>query len=204
VSRDELVELLWGRVAGSDDKVGHRLAVALSTARGVLDPRRLAPADHFIGAGPANLWLNVDRLSIDVERFLSEARHGLTLYARGPAEPARAVLAGVEQTYRAEVFADDPYDDWARPLRDEVAATHLDVLRALAKLASDAGDTGEAAGHLTRVLAADPYDEGSHRDLVRTLAEAGRHGEARRAHMRYLAAMREIGVPVAEADRVLR
>jgi len=57
--------------------------------------------------------------------------------------------------------------------------------------------------YLLRVLDKDPYDEQGHRDLVDALAVAGRHGEARRAYERYVAAMRTLGValppPVGQA-----
>ncbi|WP_162907937.1 AfsR/SARP family transcriptional regulator, partial [Allorhizocola rhizosphaerae] len=201
VAREHLIELLWG---GPPSKaVNHRLAVALSTVRGVLDPGRRSPADHFISAGHANMWLNLDRMTVDVECFLTDARHGLRLCGQGAAEDARVVLAAVEQAYPAEVFADEPYDTWAQPLRDEVRSTYLVVLRTLARLARQAGDADEAAAHLRRIIADEPYDEQAHRDLLVTLVEAGRHGEARRAYDRYAEAMTDIGVPVPERTVLL-
>ncbi|GIH03754.1 hypothetical protein Rhe02_18210 [Rhizocola hellebori] len=198
VARDELIDLLWGREAasaGDAKKINHRLAVALSTVRGVLDPGRRSPPDHFVSAGPTNIWLNLDRMSVDVESFLTDARHGLRLCAQGAADDARIVLAAVEQAYSAEVFADEPYDTWAQPLRDEVRATYLNVLRTLARLARHAGEVDEATVHLRRIIADEPYDEQAHRDLLDTLVDAGRHGEARRAYDRYVEAMTDIGVP---------
>jgi DNA-binding SARP family transcriptional activator len=192
VARDELLELLWGG-AGKPEKVAHRLAVALSTVRGVLDPGRRAPADEYIGTGPANIWLNLDRVAVDVETFLADAAHGLRLHARGNAE-ARTVLLAVEHSYVGEVFADDPYDDWAQPLREEAHGTYLQVLRALVRLGGGPDDT---IRRLSVVLADDPYDERCHRDLVGTLVDAGRHGEARRAYDRYRAAMRDLGLAPA-------
>jgi DNA-binding SARP family transcriptional activator len=49
-----------------------------------------------------------------------------------------------------------------------------------------------------RLLVADPYDEQVHRMLVRTLARAGRHGEARRSFDRWVAAMRVIDAPLPD------
>ncbi len=195
VARDELIELLWGRDAGDAKKVNHRLAVALSTVRGALDPGRRCAADHFVGAGQANVWLQLEKMTVDVESFLTDARHGLRLWAQGSASDARIVLSSVEQARTADVFADEPYDTWAQPLRDEVRATHLNVLRTLARIAGQVGDADEAATHLRRIITDEPYDEQAHRDLLDTLVEAGRHGEARRAYDRYVEAMTDIGVP---------
>jgi DNA-binding SARP family transcriptional activator len=201
VPRDELVELLWGEAGGGDDRIAHRFAVALSTVRGVLDPGRRSPVDQFIAAGATNLWIDVERVAVDVELFLSDAGYGLRLAANGEAADAYAVLTAVTAGGAGAVFADDPYDDWARGLRAEVETARLDVARALARLTDD---PGEAARHLEAVLDADPYDERSHHALLRVLRDAGRHGAARQAYGRYRLAMDEIGVPAAEFDVALR
>jgi DNA-binding SARP family transcriptional activator len=195
IARDQLIELLWG---GDDaGKAGHRLAVLLSTVRGVLDPQRRAPADHFVAGNSANIALNVDRVSVDVEVLLSDARHGLRLARGGHPADALAVLAGVERAYTGEFCAGDPYDEWSAPLRDEVRATYQHVLRVLADGSRSAGELDDAVRYLMRLLATDRYDERAHRDLVAVLTDAMRHGEAHRARLRYIAAMREIGVTPA-------
>ena len=44
------------------------------------------------------------------------------------------------------------------------------------------------------MLEQDPYDEEAHLGIVRTLAAARRHGEARRCHAIYRARMAAIGL----------
>jgi len=194
VPRDELTELLWGESA-VDPAVGHRLNVAVSTARGVLDPGRRRPPDHFIAAGPANLRVDLTTVEVDVETFLRDARDGLRLHADGAVDDALLVLGAAELSYVDDMFADDPYDEWAWPARDHARSAHLDVLRALTELSLDRGQRDEAVRRLRRILATEPYDERSHRALIGVLVGDGRHGEARRAVTRYAAAMREIGQP---------
>ncbi len=194
VHREELVELLWGEAA-SDPGVSHRLAVALSTARGVLDPRRSAPSDHFIAAGGANLRANLDRLDVDVEAFFRDAGDGLRLLADDAGDDARLALAAADRQYAGDVYDDEPYDDWAQPLREHARAVRLDVLRALAELCQRRGELDETVRYLRRILDVEPYDERAHRTLLGVLTDSGRHGEARRALARYAAAMREIGLP---------
>ncbi|MEV0968328.1 BTAD domain-containing putative transcriptional regulator [Microtetraspora glauca] len=196
--REEIAESLW---PGEDSgRVGHRLSVALSVLRSVLDPDRRAATDHFIRASPGAVALDTSRVTIDVEDFLEEAEHGLRLGKHG-----RAVLAGVERHYTGDFLEDEPYEEWAVATRELARATYLRVVRALAQLAVEAGDVDEAIRWLLRILDLSPYDEQPHLDLVRVLSDGGRHGEARRAYQRYAAAMRAIGVapsrPPAAGDR---
>lgn len=187
IGREEIAELLW---PGEESvKIGHRLSVALSVLRSVLDPDRRAATDHFIRASPGAVALDASRVTIDVEDFLEEAEHGLRLGRHG-----RAVLAGVERHYTGDFLEDEPYEEWAVATRELARATYLRVVRALAGLAVEAGDVEEAIRWLLRILDLSPYDEQPHLDLVRVLRDAGRHGEARRAYRRYAAAMRAIGV----------
>ncbi|MGW4465132.1 BTAD domain-containing putative transcriptional regulator [Micromonospora sp. NPDC004704] len=192
VSRGVLCELLWPD--DNAERTGHRLSVLLSIVRGVLDPDRAHPADHFLVADQASVALDVTRLRVDVEEFFAHVVHGRRLLDRGAAAEARTVLATAEREYRADVFEDEPYADWSAPLREEVRAAYLNMLRMLARASRAAGDPETAVACLLRLLEKDPYDEPAHRALVRTLVAGGRHGEARRALHRYAEAMRAIGV----------
>jgi DNA-binding SARP family transcriptional activator len=71
-------------------------------------------------------------------------------------------------------------------------------VRRLATLRSRQNRIDDAQGLLVRLLVVDPYDEQVHRMLVRTLARAGRHGEARRAFRRWRDAMRAIDAPLPD------
>jgi DNA-binding SARP family transcriptional activator len=190
-----LCELLWP----DDDagKTGHRLSVLLSIVRSVLDPGKLHPADHFVVADAACVALDVTHLRVDVTEFLGAVAYGRHLLDR--ADPAaRAVLAAAVRDYTADVFDDEPYADWAGPLREQARAAYLTVLRLLAISHREGGDIHSAMECLLRLLEKDPYDEPAHRALIRTLVGAGRHGEARRAFARYRDAMRVIAVRVPD------
>jgi DNA-binding SARP family transcriptional activator len=190
VPRDELAELLWP--ADDPGRTGHRLSVQLSIVRGVLDPARTRDPDHFLVADQASVALDRGRLRVDVEDFLGAVAHGLGLRGRGAVDEARVALGAAERLYGGDLFEDEPYADWAVPLREEARAAYLRCVRVLADLGRAAGDTEQAVWYLLRLLDKDPYDEAAHRAMVDTLAAAGRHGEARRASVRYRAAMRAI------------
>lgn len=171
IARDELARLLWAEDSG---RVGHRLSVALSTVRSALDP-----AGDLVLADQHTVALDTGRAVIDLEDFLAAARVGLRTGDRD-------ALVAAEAAYTGDLFEDEPYDDWAVALREEVLAVYLRVTRVLA---ARAPDVDEAGYYLRRLLAKDPYDEQAHRDLVAALTAAGRHGAAIRAKARFTEAM---------------
>ncbi len=192
VRREEIVELLWPDDRAAE-RLGSRLSVTLSTLRAVLDPDKTFDADHFIATDGPGLRLDLAHLQVDVEVFLDLVRRALA--AVGGGEPTSAgMLAEAETAYTGDFLADDPYDDWAVGLREEARGAYLHVARLLAQAAADVGDADSAARYLLRILERDPYDEGAHLGLVRAMAAAGRHGEARRVYRSYWARMEEIGV----------
>jgi DNA-binding SARP family transcriptional activator/tetratricopeptide (TPR) repeat protein len=189
VPREELCELLWP----DDDpaKTGHRLSVLLSIVRGVLDPTKTRAADHYLVADQASIALDVTRVRVDVEDFLSYVARAARLLDAGDRAEARELLITIDRHHGADAFDDEPYASWSGSLREQTRTAYLSMLRMLAQVC---GPATSADGYLLRLLERDPYDEPAHRSLVRRLVRAGRHGEARRAFDRYGQAMREIGV----------
>ncbi|MDY7089146.1 MAG: BTAD domain-containing putative transcriptional regulator [Actinomycetota bacterium] len=192
VPRGELCELLWPDDA--PERTGHRLSVLLSIVRGVLDPAKNFPPDHFLVADQACIALDLSRVRVDVEEFLAHVAHARRLMESGAVADARAVLTAADRQYHADAFEDDPYTDWSGPLREEARAAHLSLLRALAQVSHATSGPAAAVGYLLRLLGRDPYDQPAHRALVRMLVAGGQHGEARRAFARYHEAMESIGV----------
>ncbi|MEV6524635.1 BTAD domain-containing putative transcriptional regulator [Longispora sp. NPDC051575] len=200
VPRDELAELLWP--GGDDgDRRAHRLTVALSILRTVLDPRRRVGPDWYVRGDSGGVALDLSHLDIDVEGFVDTAEHGLRLTTRDPADPAGLeLLANAERSYPGDFLADEPYDDWSAPLRDYARSLFIQVERALAGAARTSGDTDGAVRALLRLLEADPYDSAAHELHIGLLTGVGRYGEAGRAFSRYATAMTALGLP---ADGVL-
>jgi DNA-binding SARP family transcriptional activator len=187
--RGYLMETLW---PGEDpDRVANRLSVALTTVRGVLDPERHFPAEHFVVSDKDTVALNLDAVDIDVERFLSATADGLDCVRRADIARGLGILSGAAAVYAGEFLEENPYDDWAVPVREEARAAYVAALRLLAR---HAGDPDTAVTNLLRILETDRYDEQAHLGLVHALSDAGRHGEAHRHYLNYRRAMDDLGV----------
>lgn len=195
VPRDELIALLWP--GEESDRLGDRLNVTVSTLRGVLDPDRDLDADHVVASGEGSLRIVLEHLEVDVERLLDDEARAERLHRTGRVEEALEHDRRVVATHRGTFLEEHAYDDWAVPLREQARAAYLTSLRRLADAAAGRGDTGTEARLLLRVLELDAYDEPTHLRLVRALARAGRHGEARRAYAQYSAAMDELEIEPA-------
>ena len=195
VPRDVLKEKLWPDAEPAT--LANRLSVALSTVRAILDPDRRFPGDHFISTGSDAIKLELDHVAIDVEVFLHDVAAGEA--RRGAARPAEATehLRAAVAMYAGDFLEEDLYEDWAIPLRERARAAYVAAAGALAADAEAAGDGETAMRCYLRILERDPVHENAHLRLVRAMAAAGRHGDARRSYRNYCAAMREIGVQPA-------
>ncbi len=186
--RDQLMELLWPRVGPA--VAGNRLSVLLSTVRDVLQPNPVgaAPVDTTDGA----VSLNRAQVRVDVEDFLTQATVALEADPRDPETTAR--LKAAVTVHTGDFLEDDPYQEWASALAEEVRATYIALLRTLSQRLRDTGDTDAVVRYTLRLLERDRYDEDAHRSLVGILLDAGRLGEARRHYEKYVRQMAEIDV----------
>jgi DNA-binding SARP family transcriptional activator len=83
----------------------------------------------------------------------------------------------------------------AAVLAEQVRATHIAVLRALAARLRETGDTDAVVRYTLSLLDQDCYDEEAHLTLIGVLFDARRLGEARRHYQSYVRRMKEIGFP---------
>ena len=86
MTRDSLCELLWP----DDDpaKTGHRLSVLLATVRGVLDPGKAWPPDHYVAGDSSGLRLDLAHVTVDADGVLHDAADGADLMEAGDDERA--------------------------------------------------------------------------------------------------------------------
>ncbi|GAC1523908.1 MAG: BTAD domain-containing putative transcriptional regulator [Chloroflexota bacterium] len=109
-----------------------------------------------------------------------------------------------------EVLAEDRYEDWATPVREQVFRQWRGICLRLARLQRVAGSRGEAVGWLERVLDRDPLDEEALQALLGALGEAGLGSEALRRYQQFAQRLgEELGAEpdtdtVALADQINR
>lgn len=191
VPRSQLMELLWPEA--DPGRAGNRLSVLLSAVRDVVQPGVEHPARGPVVTDDGAVWLDRSQVEIDVDEFLTAATLALEAHAKDQPD-AIPQLEAAENRLVGDFLADDPYQDWAAPLGEEVRAAHIALLRALISRLRDDGDVSRAVRYTLRLLQRDGYDEQAHLDLVRIHLDAGHHGEARRHYRTYLARMAELGV----------
>jgi ATP/maltotriose-dependent transcriptional regulator MalT/DNA-binding SARP family transcriptional activator len=188
--REQLMELLWPEVEPA--VAGNRLSVLLSAVRDVLQPHPEGEPPLITTDGAVSL--NLSQVKIDVEEFLSRATAALNA-DRADDPTATELLTAALDTYTGAFFEDDPDQEWASWLAEEVRATHIAVLRALAARMRRAGDTDAAVRYTLRLLEQDNFDEPAHITLIGALTDASRLGEARRHWETYRRCMNEVERP---------
>ncbi len=187
--RDQLMELLWPGVGPT--VAGNRLSVLLSTVRDVLQPHPAGEAPLTAADGAVSL--DRAQVSVDVEDFLAHAHTAFDAYRTGEPDATAQLLAAIA-AHTGDFLENDPYQEWASAIAEEVRAAHIALLRALTVRLRDAGATDDAVRYTLRLLEQDRYDEQAYRTLIGVLFHAGRLGEARRHYQNYVRRMAEIDV----------
>jgi hypothetical protein len=100
--------------------------------------------------------LNRAQVSVDVEDFLTQATAALD--ADRAKEPnATALLMAAITAQTGNFLEDDPDQQWAAALAEEVRATHIALLRVLATRLREAGDTDTVVRYTLRLLEQDGF-----------------------------------------------
>jgi DNA-binding SARP family transcriptional activator len=189
ISREQLIELLWPNVTPAI--ASNRLSVLLWRLRNVLQPQ--ANEGPIAGNG-GMVWLDRVHAKVDVEEFLTAATPALAAHRSGQQNAIELLTTAVE-TYTGDFLENDAHQDWAIPLAEEVRATHIALLRALAARLREADDIDGSIRCLLGLLRQDPFDEQAHLQLIDIQLDAGHLGQARRYYDIYAKRMKEIDVP---------
>jgi DNA-binding SARP family transcriptional activator len=167
-----LVEALWAEAI--PNRGAQQIGVLVSRLRGVLGRDRIVRS-------PGGWALHADWLDVaELERLAAVASAEL-----GGGRPAAASVAAEASlaVVRGELLADQPDALWAHAERTRVGFLVGHARRLVADAALAAGRPDDAAAAASRALAADAYDEGALRTLMRAHAAAGRPAAALAAYL---------------------
>jgi DNA-binding SARP family transcriptional activator len=138
-SREQLVYLLWPEL--SPATAGNRLSALLRKLQNVLQPHAsIGP----LASNGTMVWLDRNEVNIDAEMFLTDAVAALAAH-RDRQPDATGRLRTALAAYTGDFLEDDAHLDWAISLAEEVRATHIALLRALAARLRQTGDIDEAS-----------------------------------------------------------
>jgi predicted ATPase/DNA-binding SARP family transcriptional activator len=134
------------------------------------------------------------------ERLLERATHSQT------DDPEQAILH-LEQAlklYRGDFLAGAHESEWLERKREELRRRRTDALLALGQLRFETAAYARAAQAYQQLIAADPYQERAHRELMRCLARLGERGQALRTFERLAGLLRrELGAEPAPETATL-
>ncbi|WP_285644408.1 BTAD domain-containing putative transcriptional regulator [Lentzea sp. NBRC 102530] len=176
VSRDELVDAIWGDAPPG--AVGSSLYTYVSRLRRALEPVRSkwSTGSVLVSEG-SGYSLRLDPAALDVDEFdrlRDEARH---LWAAGEAAPALAALEQALELWHGEALTGIAGPFAARH-RGRLAELHLDALERRAEIMAFSGETEGAIEDLLALTSAHPLRETPRALLMTALHRAGRDDEA--------------------------
>jgi DNA-binding SARP family transcriptional activator len=168
VSRDRLVDVLWGDEPPETSKA---LQMHVSQLRKSLEPGVLVTR-------PPGYELRVAPADVDVHRFEAAAEQGRAALAAGRPADARRVLEQALALWRGPPFADLTFEEC---LQGDIARLEELRLAALeARIDADLalGNHAEVIGELEQLAAAHPTRERVRAQLMLALYRSGRQAEA--------------------------
>lgn len=166
VSKDRLADELWGEALPVS--TGATLETYVSVLR-----RRIPGGRNVIATAPGGYHVVPDAVALDTDEFDRLVRAA----AAGAGHERYAHLAAAAALGREPILADEPYAEWALPLRRMYAERHLQALVQLAECCLGLGRFSEAAEHADAALVADGLSERAARSAM--LAHYGGGDQAR-------------------------
>ena len=197
VPKDRIADRLWGEQL--PQRTDATIESYVSVLRRALDVepglgRRLILTEH------GGYRIAADAVSRDVDRFEAAIRRA----AGADHKQRRAALEQAVELADEELLADEPYADWAEPLRQHCLALLLQALVDLAECCLALGDPRGAVAVSERALALQPTTERAVRVHMTAHWALGAPDAAIRAYERCRAALdEELGVEPTDATTEL-
>ncbi|HEY3010820.1 MAG TPA: BTAD domain-containing putative transcriptional regulator [Micromonosporaceae bacterium] len=187
VPRDVLMDVFWP--TAHPDAARNSLHVALSGVRQVLR----AAYPHPVIERRFGAYQLVPLIGVwtDLEQFEVACRSGRRADRAGDERAAAREYEAACQLYDGDFLADDPYAEWACPVRERLRLDAVDIQSRLVEIYIARGDHGPAALLARRILAIDPCNERVHCSLMTCYAATGLRHLALAQYVRLATALRD-------------
>ncbi|WIG58700.1 MAG: hypothetical protein OJF49_001446 [Ktedonobacterales bacterium] len=119
--------------------------------------------------------------AFDVEAFERRLERATRCQRDDPAQAIRHVEQALK-LYRGDFLAGEHERAWLERKREELRGRYREALLTLGQLHFDAEAYARAAQTYRQLIAADPYQERAHRELMRCLTRQGERGQALRTY----------------------
>ncbi|WP_432842021.1 BTAD domain-containing putative transcriptional regulator [Dactylosporangium sp. CA-092794] len=180
VSRDEIVEMLWG--ARPPKTAATQVHAAVGRLRAILEPDRgERSADGVLPLTHGGYRLHIDGDAVDVTRFVGLVTRAANVEASLPAE-ALGLLEEALRCWRGPVLADANPRLRGHPAAAALGQQRLAAALRLADLAIELRLYETAVTPLSRLARAEPFHEGLHTRLMLLLAGDGERAAALRLY----------------------
>jgi YVTN family beta-propeller protein len=177
VSRDRLIEELWGEAAPAS--VESAVHSYLSRIRRLLDT---AGANGVLVRQPHGYMLRVEPDQLDATRFQALANEGSEALAAGDVEHAAERFRQALGLWRGEALADVQSDGFATAAQARLEEQRLSTLEQRLDADLALGRDRELLSELEALVADHPYQEHLRAQLMLALYRCGRQADALRAY----------------------
>ncbi len=179
VNRDVLIEQLWPEVEPRQG--ANRLHGVVHDLRSVIEPSRTDRDWKYVRNRGELYYLDMSGpIDVDLVRFRQALARGVRGDDEGAPEAAAALEEAVD-TYRGELFADEPFAEWCDAERAALREAYIDALERLARVHRSQGNHEKVLSCWRRALRASPFREDLLIAQMELLQELGRPREAQAA-----------------------
>jgi DNA-binding SARP family transcriptional activator len=189
VSKDTLIHLLWPEVEAG--RGAHRLHLAISGLRAILNPREQETLDYILFREDAYLINPLAPVKVDVDLFFAYYKQGMEMAKAGRKSEALAAFEAAVALYRDDYLIENLYDDWTSTTRQHLRQMYLTALAQMcaAYLRQSRDHDCEVAAR--RMLTHDSCSEEGHRFLMLVYSRAGQRTQALRQYQLYADTLRK-------------
>lgn len=183
VQREVLMELLW---PDKDPASASRnLNMALTSLRKTLEPQATWGESRYLVSSNDSLWLNLGQGGwVDLELFEEKFEEARKAEATGEGASYLRHLLEAKSLYQGDFLAEDIYEDWCLPLREDMRRHYLDILQRLARIYYRDGEPVKAVHFLERAFQRDASNEEICRLLMELYAAIGDRSGVERTYAR--------------------